>query len=741
MKKYRNIVSFCIFLIFIMHQTNMSNIVTHSNLVRILKYDKAKSENKNYILKSAKNEYEGFHITIQSDGNQLDSIEIVFSDIVNIDGDTIAKSNLLIYREHYLNIDTLSHLSTAPKGYYPDALIPFINPLNNQVINSAKYIANNYSIDKADSNINQSYYFELYTPKSVKAGDYNTLITIKAKNETIAQVNLTIHIWDFTLPDETPFRSCFGLSGNTYKNYFGGGQSERFKTANLEFEKSMRQHRIFPDYPLKAGEYYSNSGVTDSAAFTNYLKYYIDTLFVNSFKLPLYTNWPPYNINTDDTLNLIKYINSFYNCFKSIGRENLLYTYIVDEPSKRDYLKINMIEGGAYIKITETAISVCYNSGVVILNWDLRYTAYNTLDKIKDSLIATGLFTVSDVLYSCPKGTHSYKSLIKRDSLDISTNTNNAIIQFNEYELVRQFASIVHSANPNLKFLCTESPETDTPKWGYLIGSVDIWCPLFSYWNNQLLKERLDAGEEIWCYTALCQPGKIGLSPYWQTDYPLLNYRITSWVSYFMKSVGVLYWESTYWGQCENPWEQPITYQNSDEIYYNGEGSLFYPGVEAGFDGPVTSLRLKALRDGIEDNIYFKIADSLGLHDFAYDQIKSLAQFWNSWIDSPDSLELIRDTIAIEIEKALKTKSVLTPDLSKSLTISPNPAQSYIIIKSEYQNQSPYILKIYNAIGNLVYIDESYLGTKIDISNFPLGIYYLKVMYNSKPILMKFLKI
>jgi len=400
-----------------------------------------------------------------------------------------------------------------------------------------------------------------------------------------------------------------------------------------------------------------------------------------------------------------------------------------------------LINGAAHIRINDTTFSVINNNSNTIFNWNLKNSAYNTLDKIRDSLISTGLFTVSDVLISCPKGTHSYKSLIKRDSLDISSNATNSIIQYNEYELVRQYASIVHSANPNIKFLCTESPEVESPAWGNLIGAVDIWCPLYSYWNYDLLKERRKAGNEVWGYTALCQQGEIGLSPYWQTDFPLLNYRITSWISYLMKAVGVLYWESTYWENCKNPWEKPITYQNDAGIKYNGEGSLFYPGVEAGFDGPVTSLRLKSLRDGIEDLIYFKIADSLGLSDFTTEQIKQLAQFWNYWTDNPDSLELIRDTIAVEIEKALKTQAVNTNDLNENLIINPNPADLYIKIENKSQFQFPFHIKIYNVCGYVVYESYYYNSNLIDISSLNTGIYFVQVEINSNSKLLKFIKI
>ena len=42
---------------------------------------------------------------------------------------------------------------------------------------------------------------------------------------------------------------------------------------------------------------------------------------------------------------------------------------------------------------------------------------------------------------------------------------------------------------------------------------------------------------------------------------------------------------------------------------YNGEGMLFYPGEDAGIDGPIASIRLKNLRDGMEDYEYFTLLE------------------------------------------------------------------------------------------------------------------------------------
>ena len=62
------------------------------------------------------------------------------------------------------------------------------------------------------------------------------------------------------------------------------------------------------------------------------------------------------------------------------------------------------------------------------------------------------------------------------------------------------------------------------------------------------------------------------------------------------------YWEKKF---VADPWYDMDTLGTG----YYGDGSLLYPGKKVGIDGPVGSIRLEALRDGIEDFDYLTLAD------------------------------------------------------------------------------------------------------------------------------------
>lgn len=151
----------------------------------------------------------------------------------------------------------------------------------------------------------------------------------------------------------------------------------------------------------------------------------------------------------------------------------------------------------------------------------------------------------------------------------------------------------IHSFDPSLKYLITHGyvPELAA-------GNIDIWCPVLmdtmvkSSVDN--LKKEVMRGKSYWWYTCI--------NPKWPGSTYFIDESATAprqqpWMNYLYGVTGILYWETTSWGSVdENPWAKTETY-----IGGNGDGSLLYPGYEAGYDGPVASFRLKMLREGMED--------------------------------------------------------------------------------------------------------------------------------------------
>ena len=167
-----------------------------------------------------------------------------------------------------------------------------------------------------------------------------------------------------------------------------------------------------------------------------------------------------------------------------------------------------------------------------------------------------------------------------------------------EYRYVQRWGRAIREAHSVVKVMVVEQTwsrtrngATCTARW----TSGARCSPLFKAESAQ---KRQALGEKLWTYTALCQ---MEPTPWWHTDFPLLNYRVPAWIAWRYRIRGLLYWGGmSYWNDVDDPWTEPGTLdrRKSNKAHmYNGEGSLLYPGRAVGYEGVATSLRVKAMRD------------------------------------------------------------------------------------------------------------------------------------------------
>jgi hypothetical protein len=511
-----------------------------------VKPDAQPGNNKTAAIKAAKNEYEPFQVILRSQEN-LKNVDVTASDLVGADGQRIGKENITLFREHYVYVRVPSSRCENPPGWYPDALLPFADPVTGERIQGRdiRFIAAPFDIW---GGINQAIWVDVFVPREATAGDYSGELTvIVGGNETLkVPVNLTV--WDFVLPDIPSMQADFGGYGRAAKWHDVKADSEEFRQIETRYCEAMADHRICPEIPGHLHPKPNPDGSISTEETHAELKEFIETMRVNSFRIRFGTRHPYSDPLGEDRDKAIQYLRNVYGYLEANGWADMAYTYIIDEPNDAE-----------------------------------------------------------------------------------------------AYDRVRAFAQLLHEAHPKLKFLCTEQTKTQDPDWGDFYGYVDVWVPLWPLHDEENAQERLDAGDELWSYTALCQ-GKEP-SPFWQLDFPVLNYRIPMWGSWRYQMTGLLYWSVVFWERVKDPWLDQLT------IYgrYNGDGSILYPGADAGIAGPVTSIRLKNIREGMEDYEYFKVLEDLGDREFVDKQVREMIQTWFSWETSPDRLMEVRERLAKRI--------------------------------------------------------------------------------------------
>jgi hypothetical protein len=540
----------------------------------MIRVQPAAQPNSNDVIEiaAARNEVEPFQVIVSALGRRLEGVSASMSDLEDGSGNRIDSTHTKLYREQYVYVRNPSPYSTTEPGWWPDALVPFVNPIDGRPVPAMQFVREDvggkivpqltgarFTGSPFDvwPGKNQPLWIDVSIPREASPGTYTGrfTVTIPALGETHLPVKLTV--WNFTLPDGSPIATHFGSLDGIAERHGVSRTSNDFANLQARYSEAMAEHRIDPPIPENLRPPLKSDGSIDWKKTHEALKRYLSSYNIRSIQIPTFRFSDPTKSNRK---YVIRYLQSYYDYLKSQGWDKGAYYYPLDEPNSKE-----------------------------------------------------------------------------------------------AYDQVRTYAQLVHEANPNIRLLCTEQPYTQDPAWGDLYDAVDIWCPLFAFFDEESAMAARKRGNDIWTYTALCQKAppyhpqfaQISGQPtlFWQIDFPVLNYRVPLWIMWRYGIKGLLYWSSVYWGGPERDvWTDP-GFRNR----YNGDGFLFYPGTEAGIHGPVTSIRLKVLREGLEDYAYFTLLERLGDTSFLSEEVSKIGSSWWKWDDTPDHIYQVRAALAERI--------------------------------------------------------------------------------------------
>ena len=132
-------------------------------------------------------------------------------------------------------------------------------------------------------------------------------------------------------------------------------------------------------------------------------------------------------------------------------------------------------------------------------------------------------------------------------------------------------------------------------------GYVETFCPQFTAYDTEEGRALYANQKRKWFYGCIHPRAPY---PTYKIDDTLISARAVGWMQAEYDVSGNLYWSTTlYQTGSESGYYDIEDYYGQAERYSkaNGDGSLFYPGKRYGIDGPVVSMRLEAIRDGIEE--------------------------------------------------------------------------------------------------------------------------------------------
>lgn len=540
-------------------------IEMRTNTERFLRHDSI-SDSRYLHIFSARNEWETVQILVRSNEG-VTGLNVILNDFSGPHDSFLPADSFRFYRAHQLEITKKTWNSDEFRpGWYPDPLIPVVHPVTGLPLTGNRFQAFPFDLP---ANETHTLLVDLYIPTSTRAGDFTGTISLQDASGNKAEIELTITVWNFTLPPQHALKTAFmtperqlrhkaWIDGISYPDSYWTEISEQgnvlLKNHGINATKKLYTVYVSPD---EAGNFTAGNNAI------NAIQNFIETYQVNAVEIPFWGNYTAKDI-------------------LGVADQNSFDPGTVSE-NQKEYLRNYFI------------------------SWD------NVIERLE---------SVNDIVF------YVY----------LSDEPNSAAA----YEFVRMAGGIIRGANLKyLKILVVEQTRPDSASWGNLYGAVDIWCPTFRVYHPATALERQALGEDIWTYTALTHPGY----PHWHTDAPLWDYRMPTWMSWRYSIHGLLYWSMAYWFEVNDPWTEPNTYSNNGPYTFNGEGVLVYPAEDVGYAGITPSLRLKVIRDSIEDYDYFTLLEESGLLHETETLITPLVRSWSSWEKNPLLYESVRQQL------------------------------------------------------------------------------------------------
>lgn len=215
-------------------------------------------------------------------------------------------------------------------------------------------------------------------------------------------------------------------------------------------------------------------------------------------------------------------------------------------------------------------------------------TGFNLMER---AIFSTGIIDEPDLF-----GLMKRVPLVMRDydeALTYCINNVNSII--GQLTVDSDFKAEVIQSLTDMSFVVT-MPYNEAVK-----DIVTTYCPYASEYDTAEKRKLYENQVEKWWYTCVKPRAPF---PTYHIEDTLISARALSWMMSEYDVTGNLFWSVDVYARYNGS-----TYQFIDDFYANperypranGDGFLFYPGAKYGVFGPLSSMRMEAIRDGNEE--------------------------------------------------------------------------------------------------------------------------------------------
>lgn len=500
-------------------------------------YDELKQE-PNIDVSALRGEVESAQIIMTTGEKSVSAYDVTTGDLKSTDGTVFAKSNIAVHHEKYVEVAApAGHYIVG--GYFPDCLVPFENI---KAVGENVIAANN----------NQGLYINFDIPEDQPAGTYTGSLAIEIGGKSkVIPITLTVGLSGIT--EETHTLSYFNTSWFLHR-----GELDTTQEMFDKYNEFLMDYRLGCTNVLYRAEYHGDAEIQ---RYAEKACEYAKLEKCCGYNIPRMER----AITSADT--------EFEEIWSETGRYADVYDpefiYYFDPDYILKYFRAMAYEGLKQ-NVDPFEKAVFKGSDEPELKKVANYTNRVYIDGY--------------ILKKC-------KQMMKEELLADTTITD---VELRD-QIIESMINVPHI------LACSKLLPRDFD----LEYEDVVYCPVYSKLETQYQQDsyRIGAENDLWWYGTV-EPDPP--YPSYHIDDTLLSARLLSWMQYDYNIQGNLYWAANNMSYGQNgPYGYGFLedYHNRDVISLGtaGDGFVMYPGKKYGVDGPLSTIRLEAIRDGMEE--------------------------------------------------------------------------------------------------------------------------------------------
>ncbi len=288
-------------------------------------------------LEAGRGDHEALQVVLHPK-RDLRGLQCEVSDFAGPGGAVLSRDHVEVFQVHYHFVHTPTD-ATAVRGWWPDALPPLRSPLN------------------LPAGWNQPLWILVHIPREATAGDYRGTLHLLADGWH-EDVPISLHIWDFTLPERNHIETAFGFSPGTAFQYHNvTTEADRRRIVDM-YLRSFSEHRISPYDPVPLDPFHVRfeadadppRAVLDFSRFDPAMARAVDEFHFTGIRLPIQgMGGGTFHDRYEPSINGLgedsaKYQAMFADQVRQLeqhlrekGWLEMAYIYWFDEPDPKDY--------------------------------------------------------------------------------------------------------------------------------------------------------------------------------------------------------------------------------------------------------------------------------------------------------------------------------------------------------------------------------------------------------------------